>query len=272
MSQQNANLLLSTIGGDDFIFASEESFIYEGHITKDDVLLEELNSGQDVALNIEIENTIDLLDEYTVRLVNPSGTEYFGYKIENGSITIEDSFGSFLITSNPGSGYFLDIVRCDNTIFYVHENKILFCRELSSNTNQLNGHVHVDEAIEAGVDVYINAPLDCEYICELIKEDFLVLDDFLTWREHVMVDTILQFKYVEKYSIAAAYNDSIYCQLLDDKNNMLFAENRSNQYGINLQEWSIPGSLFTTGNYYVFRVSGMNKGKVYNVRIRYDGN
>jgi hypothetical protein len=270
-AQQNAGLLLSTVGGNDFISAGEETYIYEGKITKEEVLIEESNAGENVELKIKIENTISASDDYIIQLINPAGIDSFGYQILDGSIYITDNFDSFLLTSNPGSGYFLDIVRCGNTIFYVHENKIIYCREIGYNNFQLNAQVHVDIALDAGVDIAIHSLANCDLICESPKEQYLVLDDFIDWREHILTDSILKFKYVEKYSIAESYNDVIKCQLLDNQNNILFTEEMANQYGINMQDWIIPGIYLTVGEYYVFRVFGINKGKTYNIRIRYDG-
>jgi|GEM_PF-4199682 len=270
-AQQYASMVLSTVAGDNFINANDESMFYEGYLKEDTLLLKENNAGQNVEFNINIENTIDAADDYTLFLVNPTGPDYFGYQITGGGIEIQDNYGSFVLTSNPGSGYLLDIIRCDSTIFYVHENKIIFCREISGNGFQLNGQVGVEEAIGANVDVAIHIPEDCDFICGKIREQYLVLEEFVNWREHVMNDSILKFKYVEKYSIPDDNNNIIHCYLLDNHDHVLYSEDLDNKYGINLQEWKIPHSYLSTGENYVFRTVGMNKGKVYNVRIRYDG-
>jgi hypothetical protein len=232
--------------------------------------MEEFNEGENVELNIAILNTIDPADEYSVYLVKPGGSEYYGYKIENGEILIEDINGEFLLTSDPGSGYLLHILRCDTNIFYVYEDQVIFCRTIG-NDFQLNGQVMVESAINAEVDVNIESFVDCDYICEQVKENYIAIEEFIDWREHVMTNKVIKFKYVEKYSIAESYNDSIQCQLLDNNRNVLFSQNLPNSYGINLQEWNLDPLSLAVGSYYHFKVSGMNKGKEYTIRIRYDG-
>lgn len=270
-AQQYASLQLDAYNDTFLIAVNDESFITEGDVAEDSVVLIDFNGGETIHMDFIIDTALESTDDIYVSLEDTSGNIYYGYKVSGGDIIIEDIEGSVPLGVIPGSNLTLEIVRCGDHIFYIHESEVILCREVNSNL-QFNGHVQVFEALDADVDIGISSGMECDYICEQIQENFLALENFIEWREHVITEPEIRFKYVEKYAMPDD-NEEITCSLIDNATGqeVLAPFSMHNNYGINLHTWNISTADLTTGAIYIFRVSGMNKGRIYQIRIRYDG-
>jgi hypothetical protein len=269
--QQYATLLMNRDNGDGIMDMNDESKVHAGYLLENMLIMEEQNANMDVRLQLEILSGMDPVDEYTVSLKNPNGSIYYGYGIESGELFIKDIVGTVPLGPWSGPLPVIEVIRCEEKIYYVFDGVIILCRNADS-TIDLFGVVEVEDAEEANIDVDINLPDNCDYVCSLIQEQYVSLENFIEWREHILEDSI-KIKYVEKYSIATGINDVVTCQIVNNQGDVVFEVDPpfDNVYGINLQSAPIPIGELIPGERYTMIVSGMNKGQVHKIRVRYDG-
>ncbi|MFZ1676062.1 MAG: hypothetical protein WAT91_02250 [Saprospiraceae bacterium] len=269
--QQFASLNMNTDGASDHMRMINESKVTEDSMSENYLIMKEQNANMNVELKWAIVSSSDPGDDYTVLLKNPDGSLFYGYQVSGGEISIHDVTGTFLLGPLTGPVPDINVVRCDNYIYYLFGDVLVLCREISDNDSQLNGVIEVSDAVDAYVDVVIQTPESCEIVCEQIEEQYLALEPFTDWREHAITEPVLKIKYVEKYSIVEGTNLDIPCSIRDNTGTIVFATTITNKYGLNLNTIPIDPGALTTGQVYTLCVSGINKGQEYCLKLRYDG-